>query len=96
MINELLQLPKEVLNAIVYRLMCEGKISYHEIMDMHIKNLKRMAQTESDAYLRLQNAVSPLFYDFKKNRSSNIKKIYQLLRDEGRITTPQERIDKFK
>ena len=93
--NSLKQLPKEVLNVVVYNLMVDGCISYHELMDMHIKNLKRMEKAETEAYIRLQAKVVKLYCDKKKNRSQNIKDIIQLLFDEGRINTTQERIDKF-
>lgn len=89
-------LPTMLLHSIVYDLMVKGKLSYHELMDMHIKNLERMRRGETEAYFKLQAEVTKLAYGCKKDRSSNIKDILQLLYDEGRLNTTQEKIDKYK
>lgn len=90
------QIPKEVLRVCIYRLMEDGDISYHELMDMHINNLERMRRGETEAYFRLQAEVTKLAYGYKKDRSRNIKDILQLLYNEGRINITQEKIDKYK
>ena len=94
-VKTLKSLPKPLLHAAIYQLMTEGVISYHELMDMHVQNLERMAKGETEAYFRLQKEVTSLFHCRKKDRSQNIRSIMQLLYDEGRINTTQEKIDKF-
>lgn len=83
------------LHAIIYGLMVEGKISYHELMDMHIQNLERMKKGETEAYFRLQAQVVNLWCDHKKNIPKNVQSIMQLLKDEGRVNLTQEKIDKY-
>ena len=94
-LKTLKSLPKQILHAVIYQLMTEEFISYHELVDMHINNLERMRKGETEAYFRLQREVTSLFYCKKKERPQNIKNILQLLYDEGRINTTQEIIDKF-
>lgn len=88
-------LPKEALHIIIYNLMVNGKVSYHELMDMHVQNLERMRRGETEAYFRLQSKVTDLWCDHKKNIPKNIQAIMQHLYDEGRINTTQERIDNY-
>lgn len=93
-IEYLKQLPKQILLLIVYKLMREGKITYHELMDLHIKNLEELGKGTSDNYFKLQGEVVNLWYDSKKNRDSNLKAIMHRLVDEGRLNMNHEQIDK--
>lgn len=77
------------LHVIIYNLMVEGKINYHELMDMHIQNLERMKKGETEAYFRLQAQVVNLWCDHKKNIPKNVQSIMQLLKDEGRVNLTQ-------
>lgn len=83
------------LHAIIYDLMVEGKINYHELMDMHIQNLERMRKGETEAYFRLQAKVVDMWCDHKKNLHKNLQETIQLLKDEGRVNITQEKIDKY-
>lgn len=88
-------LPHEMLLVVVYQLMEDNKITYHEIMDMHVQNLERMRKGETDAYYRLQAEVMNMWSDYKKYLPKNLKSAIQLLKDEGRVNIPQEKIDKY-
>ena len=66
------KLPKPFLNELVYQLMVDGNISYHELMDMHVQNLERMIKGETDAYFRLKAKVVHLMNDYKKMTSNSI------------------------
>lgn len=94
-VKYLKNLPPLSLHLIVYTLMQEGAISYHELMDMHIQNLERMKKGETEAYFRLQAQVVNLWCDHKKNIPKNVQSIMQLLKDEGRVNITQEKIDKY-
>lgn len=89
-------LPKDILYRLVYELMIEDKISYHELMDMHIHNLERMRKGETEAYFRLQGRVMRMWCDSKKNIQKNLKETVKLLMEEGRINISQEAFDKYK
>lgn len=97
--NELLktlkQLPSPILNALIYQLMVDGKITYHELMDMHIQNLKRMEKAETEAYFRLQAKVVHLWCDHKKNIPDNLNDIKLHLYNEGRVSLSKEDIEKL-
>lgn len=90
------KIPKEILLACIYELMVRDKISYHELSDLHIRNLERMRKGETEAYFRLQSKVIDMWVDKKKNLRENLKRTIQLLKDEGRINITQEKIDNYK
>jgi hypothetical protein len=89
-------LPKDIIHRFVYELMIEGKINYHELMDMHIQNLERMRKGEIEAYFRLQACVMEMWCDYKKNLPKNLKKAVRLLMDEGRVNITEEKFEKYK
>lgn len=93
-IESLKALPKQILLLIVYKLMREGKITYHELMDLHVKNLEKLERGATDNYIKLQGEVFNLWCDHKKNRDSNLKAIMHRLADEGRIMITHQEIDK--
>lgn len=93
-IKMLKSLPKQILLLIVYKLMREGKITYHELTELHIKNLEELKKGTSDNYFKLQGEVVNLWNDTKKNRDSNLKAIMHRLVDEGRLNMNHEQIDK--
>lgn len=74
--------------------MLDGNITYHELMDMHIKHLKELEKGSSDAYMRLQGMITHMYHDSKKNRDANLKGIMHQLVDDGRINMTHEQIDK--
>lgn len=94
-VKYLKSIPKELLLSVVYQLMVDGKISYHEVMDLHIQNVERMRKGETEAYFRLQAKVVNMWADCKKNLQKNLKETIQLLKDEGRVNITQDRIDKY-
>lgn len=93
-IEYLKSLPKQVLLLMVYNLMRDGKITYHELMDMHIKHLEELEKGMSDNYFKLQGEIVSLWIDYKKNRDKNLKDIMHRLVDEGRLNMNHEQINK--
>ena len=94
-VEYLKSLPKDFLLSIVYQLMVDGNLPYHELMDLHIQNIERMRRVESEAYFRLQAKVVNMWADHKKNLQKNLKEAIQLLKDEGRVNITQDIIDKY-
>ena len=94
-VEYLKSIPKDLLLCVVYQLMVDGKLSYHELMDLHVQNIERMQKGETEAYFRLQSKVVNMLADHKKNLQKNLKDAIQLLKDEGRVNITQERIDKY-
>lgn len=95
LLNQLKKLPKEVLMLIIFDLMKDEKITYHEITEAHIKYLQMLHEGATDDYYRLMNLCANLWIDYKKNLPDNVKAIMQLLKDEGRMNITQERINKY-
>lgn len=93
-IEYLKSLPKQILLLIVYNLMRDGKITYHEMMDLHIKHLEELEKGMSDNYFKLQGEIVSLWNDYKKNRDKNLKDIMHRLVDEGRLNMNHEQINK--
>lgn len=96
LLEYLKRLPKDILHRLVYELMMDGKISYHELMDLHIQNMERLRKGETEAYFRLQAKVMTMWCDTKKNLQKNLKETIKLLMDEGRVNITQEKFDKYK
>lgn len=96
LLEYLKRLPKDILHRLVYELMVDNKISYHELMDMHIQNMERLRKGETEAYFRLQAKVMTMWCDTKKNLQKNLKETIKLLMDEGRVSITQEKFDKYK
>ena len=95
LLDQLKKLPKEVLMLIIFDLMKDEVITYHEVTEAHIKYLKMLHDGATDDYYRLQNLCANLWIVYKKNLPKNIKAIMQLLKDEGRMNIRQERIDNY-
>lgn len=96
LLEYLKRLPKDILHRLVYELMVDNKISYHELMDLHIQNMERLQKAETEAYFRLQAKVMTMWCDTKKNLQKNLKETIKLLMDEGKVNITQEKFDKYK
>ncbi len=86
-------LPRELLLMIVYELMRDGNITYHELMDMHVQHLKELERGTSEKYMELQSKVLGMWGDHKSNYGKNLKSIMHYLLDEGRVNMTHEQID---
>lgn len=96
-ILELLKsLSKPELLLIVDELLRENKITYHELTELHIKHLEDLEKGQSERFLELQKRATHIFFDYKKNRDTNIKDMMHWLLDEGILNTTHEYIDKHK
>ena len=88
------RLKKEVLEMMIYQLMTEGKITYHDITALHVRHLEVMRKGASENFSKLRGEVSHMFADKKKNRDKNLKDIMHRFVDEGWIALSHEEIDK--
>lgn len=85
---------KEALELIIYQLMTEGKITYHDITALHVEHLEVMRKGESENFSKLRAEVYHLYRDAKKNRDKNLKAIMHRFVDEGWVAMTHEQIDK--
>lgn len=85
---------KDALLYIIYQLMLDGNISYHDITNLHVKHLISLEQKTNYKFTELIGKVIGMYSDSKKNYDKNLKDIIHYLRDEGRINITHEQIDK--
>ena len=93
--EKLKRTPKKALHVLIYQLIADGLLEYHEITEIYIKHLQRLKQGQTEAYQRLQNKIMDMWCDKKKNIPQNLKSAVQLLKDEGKIMVEQEEIDNY-
>lgn len=93
-LDMLKSLPKEILTMIVYALMQEGKITFHELAEMHARHLEELRKGQSEHYMKLFGMMTHIYHDKKKNRDKNIKDVMHYLLDCGELNTTHEAIDK--
>ena len=91
-LDTLKKLPREYLNHLVFELIQDGKITYHEITELHIKHLGNMQQSATDKYNKLSGMVKNMWSDYKKNRDENLKEIMRFFKDNGETMLSDEEI----
>ena len=86
-------LPKEYVKWIIFDLMKDDVITFHEIAEEHAHHMEMLKKAEFKAYTELQARTTELFYCYKKDRDEKIKDIMRYLKDKGRINITDEQID---
>lgn len=66
-LKTLKSLPKELLEWIIFQLMLDGKIEYHDLTEMHIKHLDALKRGQSEHYDKLRAMIVSMHCDAKKN-----------------------------
>ena len=93
-LNALHKLPKEVILILIFELMRNGKITFAEITEMHVKHLEELRKAQSKKMMELVSKIVDIHCDTKKNRDSNFGELMHYLLDEGRVNMTHEDIDK--
>lgn len=87
-------LPKELLEWIIFQLMLDGKIEYHDLTDMHIRHLETLRKGQSEHYRALVHQITEMHLDGKGKLKKNMGGILRYLRTQGEINITHEEIDK--
>lgn len=90
---QLKQLPKEILMLIVLHLMHDGKLTFHDVAEVHIRHLEELRAGQSDKYRQLQNLILDMWHSPKKNRDKGLKDIMHHLVNEGRLNMTHNQIE---
>lgn len=89
-----MQLPKELIELVILNLMREGKLSFHEIAELHAQHLEELRKGTSMKLQELVGKVINMHNDKKANYDKNMNHIMHYLLDEGRVNMTHEQIDK--
>lgn len=90
------QQPKEVLQWIVLELMKEGKLSFTDIAETHVKYLEMLRRGESEKLMHLRSKVIALWCGTKKDLPKSLVALIMEGMNEGWVNITQEQIDKSK
>lgn len=90
---QLQKLPKGQLLPIIFQLMCDGNISYHELTEMHVARLELLRKGQDEHYGVLKRKIIETFADSKKNYDKNIKNTMHYLLDCGEVNLTHGQID---
>lgn len=90
------QQPKEVLQWLILELMKEGKLSFTDIAETHVKYLKMLKKGESEKLMNLRTKVIDLWCGTKKDLPKSLVALITEGMNEGWVNITQEQIDKSK
>lgn len=93
LIKRLKALPREVLKAIIFSLMREDKVSFHELAEMQSQYLEELQRGATEQCQKIVSMIINLHCDKKKNQDKNLKEIMHYLRDKGMVNVTHEQID---
>lgn len=96
LIKYLKQLDKEWLLCIIYELMQEGKFSFTELAELHVKHLEALKKGEAEKLVNLRSQVIDLWHSNKKDVGSKLTTLMQEAKDNGWANISQEQINKSK
>ncbi len=88
--------PKEVLQWIVLELMRDGKLSFADITELHVKHLEMLKRGQTEKLMRLRSQVIGLWCGTKKALPAKLIDLMQQGKDEGWANITQEQIDNSK
>lgn len=88
--------PKEVLQWIVLELMKDGKLSFTDIAEMHVKYLEMLKKGQAKKLMHLRSRVIDLWCGTKKDLPTKLVSIIQEGMNEGWVNITQGQIDNSK
>lgn len=95
--KELLELlkqqPKEILQWLILELMKEGKLSFAEIAELHVKYLEMLKKGETEKLMNLRTKVIELWCGTKKDMPKSLVALITEGMNEGWVNITQEQID---
>lgn len=87
------QQPKEILQWIVLELMKEGKLSFTDIAETHVKYLEMLRRGESEKLMHIRSKVIALWCGTKKDLPKSLVALITEGMNEGWVNITQEQID---
>ena len=89
-------LPKEVIEYYILKLMLEDKISFADLAKIHVEYLEKVKKGETDKLMKLRAKVIALWCGTKKELPSKLVSLMQEAKDNGWANITQEQIDNSK
>ena len=90
------QQPKEILHWLILELMRADKISFTEIIELHVQYLNKLKQGETEKLMNLRTKVIDLWCGTKKDLPKSLIALITEGMNDGWVNTTQEQIDKSK
>lgn len=88
--------PKEILQWLILELLKEGKISFTEIAELHVKYLEMLRKGETEKLMHLRSKVISLWSGTKKDLPKSLVALITEGVNNGWVNITQEQIDKSK
>ena len=95
-LEKLKDLPKEILQWIVFELMRDDKLSFADIAELHVKYLEMLRQGQTEKLMHLRSQVIDLWCGTKKELPSKLVTLIQEGKDSGWVNITQEQINNSK
>jgi len=89
-------LPKEVIEYYILKLMLEDKISFADIAKTHVEYLEILKKGQTKVLMLLRSKVIDLWCGTKKELPSKLVSLMQEAKDNGWANITQEQIDNSK
>lgn len=94
LIESLRALPREAIKLIIFSLMREDKVSFHELAEMQAQYLEALQRGATKQCQKIIGMFVNMHCDKKKNQEKNLKEIMHYLSDKGMVNVTHEQIDK--
>ena len=87
-------MPKPYLLIIIDTLLREDKITYHELMELHVKHLEDLKKGQTEKLINTRCEIVSLWCEKKKYRNDRLKEMIHKGIDEGWVNATHEDVDK--
>lgn len=87
-------MPKSHLLLIVDELLREDKITYHELMELHVKHIEDLKKGATEKLMITRCEIIDLWCEKKKYRNDRLKEMIHKGIDEGWVNATHEAVDK--
>lgn len=88
-------LRQEIREAIVLKLLEQGKVSYDTISRGYIQYIKALKEKQTEEYNQLQVCVTKIYCGNKKDIRKNLDRTMWFLHEHGRVNLPKKDIERL-
>lgn len=88
--------PKEILQWIVLELMNDGKLSFADVAELHVKCLEMLRREQTKELIHMRSQVIDLWCGTKKDLPSKLVALIQEGKNNGWVNISQEQINNSK
>ena len=89
------ELPEDMRNILVIKLLADEKVDYSTVSTGYVEYIQRLKNEQTNEYQELQQHVTKIYCDYKKNRDKNIFDAIVFLWKKRRINLSKDEIVKL-